>query len=115
MGYPKWNPPQGTPMGDSDGEGKKGKPHGESSWDSFVIPMEMIMGHGESPWGQEFPVGILETRSGGRLELSHGRFLLDLGIFACVEHVLDTAENCSTHAPDPGCDLCIFVQVESQA
>ena len=32
----------------------------------------------------------------GRAELSHGRFLLDPGIFAWVEQALDTAENCST-------------------
>ena len=55
--------------------------------------MGILTGHGESSWGQEFPVGILETRPGGRAELSHGRFLLDLGIFAWVEQALDTAEN----------------------
>ena len=32
----------------------------------------------------------------GRAELSHGRFLLDPGIFAWVEQALDTAENCLT-------------------
>ena len=37
----------------------------------------------------------------GRAELSHGRFLLDPGIFAWVEQALDTAENCSTPCARP--------------
>ena len=37
----------------------------------------------------------------GREELSHGRFLLDPGIFAWVEQALDMAENCSTPSSRP--------------
>ena len=68
-----------------------GNPHGNPQGE----PMGNPHGYRNSQWQS---LGM----TGGRAELSHGRFLLDLGIFAWVEQALDTAENCSTPCPRPG-------------
>ena len=98
-GSPEWNahgepmrppweiptgPPQGVPMGNPHREGKSPWGHGA---------------HGESPymgnphWYKNSQWEPLRHDEGGRVELSHGRFLLDLGIFAWVEQALDMAGN----------------------
>ena len=60
----------------------------------------ILMGNPDGTWeilrAQEHPLGIPEARPGGRVEVSHGKLLLDLGVYAWVEHVLDMTENCST-------------------
>ena len=45
------------------------------------IPMGILMGRGKFLRGQEYPVRNPEARPGGRAEFSHGKFLLDPGIF----------------------------------
>ena len=93
---PPWSVhiPTGTPTGNT---------HGESSWGRQISmgttrgnPMVILTLYGESPWGQDYSRWGSLKRDQGRAELSHGRCLLDPGIFAWVEQALDTAENCST-------------------
>ena len=97
-------------MGNPYGEDKS---HGEYSLDLWGTPWEsLVIPHWTPPW-EKIPVGILETRPVGRAQLSHGRFLIDPGIFAWVEQALDMAANCSI--PCPRFDLGIFGWVESQA
>ena len=88
-GFPMCNPME-TPHGEYPW-GLIGNPHATPSESGWKSSQDMRSSHG----GQELPVGIPETDL-GRAELSHGRFLLDLGISAWVEQALDVAENCST-------------------
>ena len=108
MGYPKWTPHTVTQNA-----------RGESLWEREIPTHVNTHGtHEESPWkssqgvgnphGTTIPSGTLETHTGGRAEMSHGRFVVDLGIFAWVEQALDTAENCSTPCPRAGIRTCHF-------
>ena len=82
--------------------GNSSKPHLFQTGDSWTygeylgISMANLDGTWESLTGTRIFTGIPEARPGGRAEFGHGRFLLDPGVSAWIEHVLDVAENCST-------------------